>query len=186
MPAKFDPRIHRRKSIRLPRYDYSQAGAYFVTVVTLEHKCLFGEIVDGEMVLNAWGQIIQKWWDDLPVHFPNVETGAFVIMPNHVHGIIVINGRGAGTAPLPLDGENRGGETPPLPKRPTLGQIIAYFKYKSTKEINALAGAEVVTKLWQRNYYEHIIRNDREMDAIWRYIEANPANWAKDKENIHP
>lgn len=199
MPAKFDPSIHHRKSIRLPGYDYSQVGAYFVTIDTFQQEYLFGEIVIDEMVLNAWGKIVQKWWDDIPNHFPNVETGAFVIMPNHVHGIIVITaGRGAVPAPFVSDGENRGGdvlndgiqggETPgrgtlPLQKKPTLGQIVAYFKYKSTKEINALDSAGVVTKLWQRNYYERIIRNDREMDAVWRYIEANPENWVQDNEN---
>ncbi len=212
MPAKFDPNIHHRKSIRLRGYDYSQAGAYFVTIVTFQRAGLFGDIVKAEMVLNETGKIIQKWWDDIPHHFPGVETGAFVIMPNHVHGIIIIHDR-RGAVPAPLlapfvsGGENQGGnvlndneqggetlsgETPPLQtKKPTLGQIVAYFKYKSTKEINALDGAGVVTQLWQRNYlvprflrdYERIIRNAREMDAIWRYIEANPANWAQDKDN---
>ncbi len=188
MPEKFDPNIHHRRSIRLQGYDYSQAGAYFVTIITIGRECLFGEIAGGEVVLNAWGQIVQKWWDDLPKHFPGIETGAFVIMPNHVHGIIIIHDRrGAVPAPNIDDATIWGGETPPLPtKKPTLGQIVAYFKYKSTKEINALVGAGVVTKLWQRNYYERIIRNDREMDAIWRYIEANPENWAQDKDNIHP
>jgi putative transposase len=194
MPAKFDPKIHHRRSIRLRGYDYAQVGAYFVTIDTFQQEYLFGEIDNGEMALNAWGQIVQNWWDDIPNHFPGVETGAFVIMPNHVHGIIIITaGRGAVPAPIVSDGENQGGETPgrgtlPLQwtKKPTLGQIVAYFKYKSTKEINALTGEGVVTKLWQRNYYERIIRNEREMDAIWRYIEANPENWGKDKENIHP
>lgn len=195
MPAKFDPNIHHRKSIRLRGYDYSQDGAYFVTIVTFGRACLFGEIINGEMVLNETGKIIQNWWDDIPIHFPAVETGAFVIMPNHIHGIIIITaGRGAVPAPFSMNddekgGENLGGETPPLQptKKLTLGQIVAYFKYKSTKEINALDGAGVVTQLWQRNYYERIIRNNREMDAIWRYIEANPANWAQDKDNpINP
>ncbi len=181
--AKFDPNLHHRRSIRLKGYDYSLAGAYFVTIVTHQRECLFGEVVNGKMVLNEPGRIVQKWWDDIPAHFPGVETGAFVIMPNHVHGIIVITCRGAVPAPKLDDSQNRGGETPPLRKTPTLGQIVAYFKYKSTKEINGLDGAGVVTKLWQRNYYERIIRNEREMDAIWRYIDANPVNWAEDSEN---
>jgi REP element-mobilizing transposase RayT len=204
MPTKFEPQKHHRRSIRLQGYDYSQAGAYFVTIVTVGRECLFGEIVDGEIVLNEWGKIVQKWWDDIPNHFPDVETGAFIIMPNHVHGIIIIIepiiGRGAVPAPnigdemvrggetlggKTLGGKTLGGKTPPLQwaKKPTLGQIVAYFKYKSTKEINALNGTGVVTKIWQRNYYERIIRNNREMDAIWRYIEANPVNWAQDNEN---
>jgi REP element-mobilizing transposase RayT len=189
MPAKFDPNIHHRKSIRLRGYDYSQAGAYFVTIVTFQRAGLFGEIINGEMVLNETGKIIQKWWDDIPIHFPGVETGAFVIMPNHVHGIIILHDRrGAVPAPFVSGGENQGGNVLNDKEQggETLGQIVAYFKYQSTKEINALTGAGVVTKLWQRNYYERIIRNDREMDAIWRYIENNPANWAQDSENIHP
>ncbi len=175
MPAKFNPNIHHRKSIRLQGYHYSQAGAYFVTIETFGRACLLGEIVSGEMVLNEWGKIIQKWWDDIPIHFPNVETGAFVIMPNHVHGITIIHARrGAVPAPFVSGDETQGGVSPPLPKRPTLGQIVAYFKCKSTKEINALAGTGVVTQLWQRNYYERIIRNDCQMDATWRCIEATP------------
>jgi len=149
MPAKFDPSIHDRRSIRLPGYDYSQVGAYFVTIDTFQQEYLFGEIINGEMVLNAWGKIVQKWWDDIPSHFPGVEMGAFVMMPNHVHGIIIIHARRrAVPAPLPMDNDEKGGETPPLRRPPTLGQVVAYFKYKSTKEINALDGAGVVTKLW--------------------------------------
>jgi REP element-mobilizing transposase RayT len=98
MPA-YDPRIHHRRSIRLRGYDYSQAGAYFVTIVAWKRDMLFGDVVDGEMKLNRCGETVQKWWDDIPVHFPDVQTGAFVIMPNHIHGIIIIEGRGAVPAP---------------------------------------------------------------------------------------
>lgn len=90
MKPKFDPQKHHRRSIRLQGYDYSQAGAYFVTIVAWQRECLFGEIVGGEMKLNRYGEIIQKWWNEIPVHFPNVEIGAFIIMPNHVHGILII------------------------------------------------------------------------------------------------
>lgn len=174
--SKFDPQIHHRRSIRLKGYNYSLAGAYFVTVVTWHRESLFGEIVNGEMRLNKYGEIVQKWWNDIPVHFPSVETGAFVIMPNHVHGIILIMER-RGTVPVPKNGINmipvpdigtntnplsdgdisndtQGGETPPLP---TLGQIIAYFKYKSTKEMNLLDNTGTVTKFWQRNYVSHVL-----------------------------
>jgi REP element-mobilizing transposase RayT len=202
---------HHRRSIRLQGYDYSQTGAYFVTIVAWQRECLFGEIVNGEMKLNRMGQIAQKWWHEIPRHFPNVILGAFVIMPNHVHGIIIILADGRGAVPAPCNEPNsnattypqkeeiivagnktaeqdlslqRGGETPPL-QRPALGQVVAYFKYQSTKEMNTLDGSGVVTKFWQRNYYEHIIRNEREMDNIWRYIEANPSAWEKDEENPH-
>lgn len=185
----FDPQIHHRRSIRLNDYDYSQAGLYFVTIVTQGRVPLFGEVVDGEVRLNRYGEIIQKWWDALPGHFSNVETGAFVIMPNHVHGIIIIGDDRRGTVPVPQeikDGipvpqETQGGGTPPLQKR-TLGQIVAYFKYQSTKEINALKGGPV-TKCWQRNYYEHIIRNQQDLELTWLYIESNPAQWDKDTDN---
>jgi putative transposase len=182
--TEFDPKIHHRRSIRLQGYDYSEAGAYFVTIVTLGRVGLFGEVVNGEMRLNRYGEIIQKWWDDILQHFPNVELGAFVIMPNHVHGIIMIGDNRRGTVPVPQGSgtTQMGGETPPLQK-PTLGQIVAYFKYKSTKEINALNNGPVM-KLWQRNYYEHIIRNQNDLEQTWLYIESNPAQWDTDEENI--
>lgn len=216
---KFDPQKHQRKSTRLQGYDYSQAGAYFVTIVAWQRECLFGEIVGGEMRLNQYGEIIQKWWDEIPVHFPNVEIGAFIIMPNHVHGILIITDDRRGAVPAPSNEPNlnlmktsqeygetirqdetterdvssqlggdvwkRGGGTPPLHHhRRTLGQIVAYFKYQSTKEMNALDGSGMITKFWQRNYHDRIIRNEREMDNIWRYIEANPSAWEDDEENL--
>lgn len=184
--TKFDPKIHHRRSTRLEGYDYSQAGAYFVTVVTWQRKNLFGNIVDGEIVLDVYGEIIQKWWDDIPVHFPNVETGAFVIMPNHIHGIVVIGDtrRSAVLAPdVGVQNSTGGGGTPPLPgRKPTLGQVVAYFKYQSTKEMNSLAGNGVTTKFWQRNYHDRVIRNEGEMSRIWDYIESNPAWWETDPE----
>ena len=190
----FDPQKHHRRSIRLRGYDYTQVGAYFVTMVTQGRACLFGDVVNGEMVLNDLGKIVQKWWDDLPIHFSNVETGAFVVMPNHVHGVIIIVHDGRGAVPAPglrhdsatnFDDPSQTGREDPAPTgKPILGQILAYFKYQSTKEINTLDGTGVISKLWQRNYYERIVRNAREMQAIWGYIEGNPANWEQDKENL--
>jgi REP element-mobilizing transposase RayT len=208
---KFDLQKHHRRSIRLQGYDYSQAGAYFVTIVAWHRECLFGEIVDGEMKSNRYGEIIQKWWGEIPVHFPNVETGAFIIMPNHIHGIMIITEDRRGAVPAPNNKPNlnsmassqkqgeiigqdetmkqdvslqRGGETAPLHHRRTLGQVVAYFKYQSTKEMNLLDGTGVITKFWQRNYHDRIIRNEREMDAIWQYIETNPSAWEDDEENL--
>ncbi len=189
--VKFDPKIHHRRSIRLKGYDYSQAGAYYVTIVAWHREFLFGEIVNKEMELSKYGEIVQKWWDEIPVHFLNVETGAFVVMPNHVHGIIfILDGRGAVSAP---DDNVRqyaqGGETPPLRPStvfngvPTLGQIIAYFKYQATKEMNTVENAGTVTKFWQRNFYEHIIRNETDLQNKTDYIEANPLLWDEDDEN---
>lgn len=218
MKSKFDPQKHHRRSVRLKGYDYSSEGAYYVTIVAQGRECLFGEIVDGEMHLSKYGEIIQKWWDEIPVHFLNVELGAFVIMPNHVHGIILIidNRRGEVISPRvsPHDhpnannqenvnninqgGEindegvkiktqggktqNRGGETPFLP-RPTLGQIVAYFKYQSTKEMNKIETENSITKFWQRSYYEHIIRNEKELQQKTDYIMDNPSQWDEDDEN---
>ena len=137
------------------------------------------------MVLNRYGKIVQKWWNEIPVHFANVETGAFVIMPNHIHGIIVIQER-RGTVSVPNDKndpDTQGGETPPL-QTPTLGQIVAFFKYKSTKEMNLLDNTGTVTKFWQRNYHEHIIRNEVDLKNKTNYINANPLLWDEDHENF--
>lgn len=198
--SSFDPQKHDRRSIRLKGYDYAQVGAYFVTMVTQGRACLFGDVANGEtpkggaVALNDLGKIVQKWWDDLPIHFPNVETGAFVVMPNHVHGVIIIvhDGRGAVSAPglmhdsaTNFDDPSKTGREDPAPTgKLTLGQIVAYFKYQSAKEINALDGTGVITNIWQRNYYERIVRNEGEMEAIWGYIEGNPANWEQDEENL--
>ena len=206
--AKFDPKRHHRRSIRLKGYDYSQAGAYYVTIVTWHRELLFGEIVNKEMRLNPFGEIVQKWWREIPTHFPNTETGAFVIMPNHVHGIIfIVERRGAVSVPRDNQNHNKmdlfelknkpleqgdeinknvsasmGGETPPL-RVPTLGQVVAYFKYQSTKEMNTVENAGTVTKFWQRNYYEHIIRNENDLKNKTDYIESNPLLWDEDDEN---
>ncbi len=180
----FDPKKHHRQSIRLQGYDYSQAGAYFVTVVTHQRDCLFGEIENGELILNELGKIADECWRAIPEHFPFVELGVHVIMPNHMHGMIVIRaddpGIGRGAAMLrPYDDDD--GNAHKINVKPgSLGAIIRSYKsavsYRSNKEHN-------VTGVWQRNYYEHIIRNEHEMDNIWRYIGSNPAQWDDDDEN---
>jgi len=193
--SKFDPQKHHRRSIRLQGYDYSQAGAYYVTIVTQGRECLFGEIIDGEMYLNEYGEIVQNWWNEILVHFPNVELGVFVIMPNHVHGIIFITADRRGEVLSPRDDPNinnqnvnvdgtnhQDGETPPLHK-PTLGQIVAYFKYQSTNEMNRIETDKAITKFWQRNYYEHIIRDEKDLQNKTDYIEANPSLWDEDDNN---
>jgi len=184
MKVKYDPDKHHRRSIRLKGYDYSRAGAYFVTVVAHRRECLFGEVVGGDVALNEYGRVVEKWWHQIPVHFPNVDTLTFVVMPNHIHGIIVINdrGRGAVSAPDNNEIEHSGEMTSPL-RRPTLGKIVAYFKYQSTKEMNAMDGIGTITKFWQRNYYEHIIRNDDDLNRIHRYIESNPSMWVDNDKN---
>jgi len=169
---KFDPKIHHRRSIRLKEYDYSQAGAYFVTIVAWQREVLFGEIVNGEMVLNDFGKIVSKKWQWMETQYEYVELDAWILMPNHLHGILIIHddGRG-GSRPAPT----------PIKHKP-LGGLIGAFKTVSTKQINILRDTEGQV-VWQRNYYERIIRNEPEMDRITRYIESNPLRWADDDEN---
>ena len=173
---KYDPQKHHRRSIRLNEYDYSQAGAYFVTMVTWRRDCLFGEVINGMMVLNDFGRVADECWRAIPEHFPCVELGAHQVMPNHVHGVIaIIEGRGAiYRAPTV---EQFG--------KPTVGSlptIIRTYKAAVTRQIGRQLNA---TGIWQRNYYEHILRNEHEMDQIWRYIEGNPTLWQDDDENPH-
>ncbi|KAF0219731.1 MAG: hypothetical protein FD174_1744 [Geobacteraceae bacterium] len=188
---KYNPEIHRRRSIRLKGYDYSIAGAYFVTIRVHvgaglpRPECLFGEIVEESVRLNPAGDIVQAVWEGLPEHYPHVVLDAFVIMPNHVHGIVAIVGAGS---PRPISpdnqnqgGETQGGETPPL-RKPTLGQIVGYFKYQTTKQINQMRDNPGVP-VWQRNYYERVIRNENELTGIREYIQCNPKRWEEDEEN---
>ena len=212
-------REHHRRSIRLQGYDYSQPGAYFLTLCTENRECLFGDVVDGVMVLNEVGQIVEDAWLDTPALRPNVELDAFVVMPNHFHAIAVIVEVGQTPAIDGTDAGNtdagRGGwagrgvlqyaPTPPAPGRPipaqaatprafrspsqTIGAIVRGFKGVTTKQINPLRFGGVSqyaptnAPVWQRNYYEHIIRNERELNRIREYIEQNPARWATDEEN---
>ena len=179
---RYNPDIHHRHSIRLREYDYSEAGAYFVTVCTQDRECMFGEIVDGEMKLNDAGRMVESTRDELTKHYPGVDVDAFITMPNHIHGILVFgNFVGAGSpCPHPDGTTQKGAVTAPL--RRSLGQAVAYFKYQSTKSLNQFYGT-LGLRLWQRNYYEHIIRNEDELNHIREYIENNPMQWALDEEN---
>ncbi len=192
MCANFGPRIHHRHSIRLRGYDYSQCGVYFVTIVAFQRECLFGDIVDGEMVLNPCGQTVTHAWFDLPRHYRHVELGAFVVMPNHVHGMIILNGRGGspsgddtlhGVATTDQAAFSGNSKTRPYKtvQRHALPEIIRAFKSFSARRINLFRHTTGIP-VWQRNYYEHIIRNEREMDHIRRYLESNPIRWAEDHE----
>ena len=127
---RFDPKKHHRKSIRLPGYDYSQAGVYYVTIVTYQRDSLFGEVVNGEMVLNDFGKIADECWRAIPDHFPLVELGAYVVMPNHVHGIIVITDNGRGAALLrPYDQPDINDNPYKINVKPgSLGAIVRSFK----------------------------------------------------------
>ena len=180
----YEPQKHHRQSIRLRQYDYSWPGAYFVTICVREKDCVLGEIVNGEMRLSEWGRIVHEFWDTLPAHFPNITIDCRVTMPNHNHAIINIrhDRRGAVAAPTvaaPNISET-GEETSPL--RPTLGQIVAYYKYQTTKRLNELRGTPGVP-FWQRNYWEHVIRDEMDLNRIQQYIENNPLRWREDQLN---
>jgi len=178
---KFDTQKHHRRSIRLKEYDYAQPGAYFITIVTYQRDCLFGEIVNEEMILNEYGNIVDDCWCAIPEHFPNVELGGYMVMPNHVHGIIVINDR-ADTNVSARRGTIYRAPTEQFGK-PVIGSIptiIRTFKSAVTRRIGRELNA---TGIWQRNYYEHVIRNHEDWDRIHRYIESNPSMWAEDEEN---
>ncbi|MCL6641864.1 MAG: transposase [Candidatus Bipolaricaulota bacterium] len=180
---RFDAERHHRRNIRLKGYDYSQPGAYFITICTRERLCLFGEVVDGEMQLNEYGHIALECWKEIPLHFPQAELDAFVVMPNHVHGIIVIIDVDVGAthaSPLPLSSDAR----PRGPQRQSVSSIVGSFKSAATKHINEYRGTPGAP-VWQRNYYEHIIRNDESLHRIREYIETNPARWALDRENLY-
>ena len=166
---------YKRKSIRLKDYDYSQSGAYFVTICTKNRECLFGEVV-GEIAELSWvGNIAHKVWCKIPEHFNNVELYEFVVMPNHLHGIIFVANNVGAT--LVVAQNNRAGTSP----APTLGKIIGSFKSLCIHE--CIKNQLNVSKLWQRNYYEHIIRNDKELNRIREYIYYNPLKWDLDIEN---
>jgi putative transposase len=161
---KFDRQKHHRRSIRLQGYDYSQAGMYYITIVTQGREYLFGEVINAEMILNRFGQIVQYAWFDLPKHYMHVELDMFCIMPNHVHAIIVLTDR-------------------MLVKRYPLSEVVRAFKSFSARRINSLRKTQGIP-VWQRNYYEHVIRDGNDLQAKRAYIMSNPLNWDDDDENI--
>ncbi|MCD4812865.1 hypothetical protein K8S19_04150 [bacterium] len=184
---RYDSVKHHRRSARLQGYDYSQAGMYYVTICTHNRECLFGDVVDGEMILNDAGRMVEKCWHDIPTHFLQVELDQFVSMPNHVHGIVVIvdgmkiNVGAKNFSPLPM--VNRSSLSSPV--RPsgtskTIGSIIRGFKIGVTKWMNQNTS---VDRVWQRNYWEHIIRTENELNETREYIVNNPLKWEQDKEN---
>jgi putative transposase len=191
----YDPFKDHRRSIRLGGYDYSQAGMYFVTLCTMNRDFIFGDVSGGAMHSNQFGEIVSKWWYELPNYYAPVELDEFVVMPNHINGVIVITDSsgagpspanvGAGVSPLGCGESSRpnAGSTPSrLSAKRTLGQLVGYFKFQITKEINQLAHTGYA-KVLQRDYYEHIIRSERERDAIADYIRNNPGNWGDDLDN---
>jgi putative transposase len=214
-----------RRSIRLKGYDYAAAGAYFVTIAAQGRECLFGQVVDGEMRLNEAGRMVEGQWLALADRFPTVDLDEFVVMPNHFHGIILLEPLAravdsgpldrAGTSPAPTectavgatlvvarngtarnvvarsDGVRAG--TSPAPtanatdRAPSLGAVVGAFKSISTQAymdgVRQSGWPPFVGRLWQRNYFEHIIRGERSLDRIREYVAGNPQRWAEDREN---
>ncbi len=169
--------MRKRKHLRLMDYDYSEPAAYFVTMCTKDRVHLFGEIVNGVMHLNRLGGIVQESWNALANHFSAIELDEFVIMLNHVHGIIVI------VDPVGPIHESALPKTVAERRAMLLPKIIGRFKMNSAKRINELRGMPGVP-IWQRNYFDHIIRNDKSLHRIRDYIAANPQRWQYDKENV--
>jgi len=167
---RYDPEKHHRRSIRLRSYNYAAAGTYFVTICSQDRGCVFGEIIDGAMHINQWGLVVDACWNGLPSHYGNVRLDAFVVMPNHIHGIILIAPR--------TDVDVGARHASPL----HLGTVIGSFKSAAARQINILRDAPGCP-VWQRNYYEHIIRGEKVLHAIRRYVEDNPTQWAFDPEN---
>ena len=172
---KYDPSKHHRHSIRLPAYDYSQEGMYFITICTHRRECLFGEVVNGEMRLNEYGKIVAEEWLNTVRVRANVELHEFVVMPNHFHAVLEIVGASRRLAPT--DTRKRH-----APVSGSLGAIMSQFKSIVTKRINTLRGTPAMP-VWQRNYWEHIIRNENELKRICEYIINNPIHWETDVEN---
>ncbi|NWJ48609.1 MAG: transposase [Chloroflexi bacterium] len=162
----FEPEKHHRHSIRVQGYDYNQ-GLFFLTLCTYQREHLFGEIVNNEIRLNRFGEIVLETWEWLSVKYTFVELDMCVVMPNHFHGILHLKG---------TDIE------PSKPNLKTLGSIVGVLKTVSTKKINLIRNSPV-TPIWQRNYYEHIVRNDNDLDRIREYIANNPATWETDLNN---
>jgi REP element-mobilizing transposase RayT len=175
---------YHRHSIRLKGYDYSQAGYYFVTICVQDREWLFGKIEHGEMKLNDAGKMVEYWWGEIGNKFKPTRLAEYTIMPNHLHGIVINNlfyGVGADRCVCPNQTKhnNQGAHTgAPLP------HIIRWFKTMTTnqflKNIQTNNWPSFNKRLWQRNYYEHIIRHEKEYQAIRQYIQDNPKNWEKD------
>ncbi|MHB8881903.1 MAG: transposase [Thermodesulfovibrionales bacterium] len=181
---KYEPDKHHRQSIRLKGYDYSQAGAYFVTICTQNRECLFGDSVSGAMRLNDAGQMVRAVWNKIPDHFPNADIDESVVMPNHFHGIIIINTVGAQfIAPCDRHLTNQNNKEGAINHAPTpVGEIVRALKARCTHAINQIQNTPG-HPVWQRNYYEQIIRSEEGMNRIRQYISENPMGWSEDENN---
>ena len=190
----YDPDKHDRQSIRLPGWDYRTPAAYFITVCTHEQRCILGTVTRGRMYLNACGRIVAEEWKRSPSIREEIEIDAFIVMPNHMHGIVII---APPNAPRPITPERytvrvgthgraslrRSKTGQPVRKARSLGAFIAGFKSAATRRINRHRGTPG-EPVWQGRFYERIIRDEREWHAVRRYIRQNPARWHRDRH--HP
>ena len=158
--------VRLRKNTRLTGFDYSTPGGYFVTICTASLRCLFGEVVDGQMKLNGWGALVQESWEEIPFHYPEVRLDAFQVMPNHLHGTLFLE------------------ENADMSRRHSLGVIVGSIKAAASRRIRAHI-AKPAFPIWQTSYYEHIIRNDDSLLRIREYILNNPLKWELDRYNRH-
>ncbi len=192
----------RRSPLRLRGFDYAQPGAYFVTVCTHGRETVFGVVVDGEMRLSAEGQIVVECWKAVSLHFACVALDVFVVMPNHVHGLLWLAASPNDERfPVPVGATHRSCREArrhtgarrhasplrrvgrhPGPAESSLGAIVGSFKSAATRGINDLPGRRGAP-VWQRGFHEHVIRDEEDLDRVRRYIEANPIRWAADEEN---
>ena len=168
----------KRRSIRLRGYDYSTPGAYFITACTHDRLLLFGRVVNDKMAANRLGAVVEDCWSKLPDHYENVALDAFILMPNHIHGVIII---GDGTADVGA------GLQPAFPaavgsRRPGVPEIVRAFQTFSARRINEMRGS-TGTPVWQRGFYDHVIRGERELDRVRTYIMDNPRRWSEDTDN---
>ena len=187
-----NPDHPQRKHIRLPNYDYATPSAYFITICTQSHIARFGTVVDDKMQHNAAGEMIETQWLELSQRFSTIELDAFVVMPNHFHGIIILDDSnlvddvGAGLVPARTRETTR--VSPTGNHGPLLGNIIGAFKSLTTnayiRSVKSHNWPPFHRRLWKRNYYEHIIRSDQSYQRIWSYIADNPRRWAQDR--YHP
>ena len=195
---KYNPKKHHRRSIRLKGYDYSQAGLYFITICVQNRKCLFSDITNGKIKLNDAGRMVENQWLALPQRFTNIHLHEYVVMPNHFHAILeIVVGATLVVAPnIPIAPNNpitqikkgqQGLAPTNNPNKKTVGNMVGAFQSIATVEyirgVKNHNWERFDKKLWQRNYWEHIIRNDTECNRIANYIINNPRKWDNDKFN---
>jgi len=170
----YNPDIHHRQAIRLKNYDYSQSGAYFITICTKQKQCIFGDIKNGQMRFNALGAIADKYWQEIPQHFPNIALDVYTIMPNHLHEILWI-----------IESSENGNKNRKFGDIVvgSISSVVRSYKAIVSKKINQICHKKGLSVVWQSRYHEKIIRDEKVLVNIRSYIMNNPLNWDMDEEN---